>query len=504
MGNGQRNWAYTLFPSACPNAEKVMKRFAAAECKYLIFGRETCPKTGLQHLQGYFSLREQKTQSYIKKLTHSSIHLEPARRNQIANSFYCSKEGDFWVHTDEGYDPTKNNTKQRNEKYCEAMELARSGDFENIDSELYIKHHDTFKKLWMETTNIKPMYLDTEYGDFFHNHFLWLTGCTGVGKSFRAEMICKVISLFWEDFKKQNPLFDNNFFIDLTYKKNKNKWWDHHQYEDKIICEEMCPDSAKFMADKIKIWCDQYAFPVEVKQGSFKAIRPKFIIFTSNFTIRECFPDPRDYQPLERRIKEIVVTDKSQKIRWPNLNLLNREWKVYSKCEALYKNVARRMYLEQFKAIDWDWEPLEPGNRPTVFNMIDQRGLNRAAEKELHDATEGKNLVSSDDIIEVSDSASPVLLPSLSDVFAESSPLIDNSIGGIIDREILGSPSTSDDEFLGILADLVKGNEKAEKKLNAYEEMKKAQQKEAVEHGPKIFRYEPPQKRKGKELNCCF
>eukprot|EP00833_Pecoramyces_ruminatium_P016561 jgi/Orpsp1_1/1190593/evm.model.d7180000079986.1 len=249
----------------------------------------------------------------------------------------------------------------------------------------------------------------------------------------------------------------------------------------------MCPDSAKFMADKIKIWCDQYAFPVEVKQGSFKAIHPKFIIFTSNFTIRECFPDPRDYQPLERRIKEIVVTDKNQKIRWPNLNLLNREWKVYSKCEALYKNVARRMYLEQFKAINWDWEPLEPGNRPTVFNMIDQRGLNRAAEKELHDATEGKNLVSSDDIVEVSDSASPVLLPSLSDVFAESSPLIDNSIGGIIDREILGSPSTSDDDFLGILADLVKGNEEAEKKLNAYEEMKKAQQKEAREHGPKIF-----------------
>lgn len=55
-------------------------------------------------------------------------------------------------------------------------------------------------------------------------------------------------------------------------------------------------------AHHLKMWADHYPFKAEVKGGSMLA-RPKRIIVTSNFSIRQCYEDPRDYEPLERRFK---------------------------------------------------------------------------------------------------------------------------------------------------------------------------------------------------------
>lgn len=59
-----------------------------------------------------------------------------------------------------------------------------------------------------------------------------------------------------------------------------------------------------YQAYYLKIWADRYAFPVEIKCGA-DLIRPERIAVTSNYSIRECFPNPQDYGPLERRFKQI-------------------------------------------------------------------------------------------------------------------------------------------------------------------------------------------------------
>lgn len=55
-------------------------------------------------------------------------------------------------------------------------------------------------------------------------------------------------------------------------------------------------------ANHMKKWADIYKFACEVKGGRMQ-IRPKHIIVTSNWSIREVYPDPQDYEPLERRFK---------------------------------------------------------------------------------------------------------------------------------------------------------------------------------------------------------
>lgn len=49
---------------------------------------------------------------------------------------------------------------------------------------------------------------------------------------------------------------------------------------------------------------DRYGFRAEEK-GSTKVLRPLKIVVTSNYTIRELWPDKSVYEPIERRFKSI-------------------------------------------------------------------------------------------------------------------------------------------------------------------------------------------------------
>ncbi|KAF8789568.1 Replication-associated protein like [Argiope bruennichi] len=62
--------------------------------KYMCFGRETCPTTGRQHLQGYIYYLERQRFSVVKKSLANS-HIEAAKGSPEQNKGYCSKDGDF-------------------------------------------------------------------------------------------------------------------------------------------------------------------------------------------------------------------------------------------------------------------------------------------------------------------------------------------------------------------------------------------------------------------------
>lgn len=60
----------------------------------------------------------------------------------------------------------------------------------------------------------------------------------------------------------------------------------------------------KLPAVFLKAWGDRYEFRAETK-GSSLTIRPKAIVVTSNWSIRDCFPERQDYEAIERRFRVI-------------------------------------------------------------------------------------------------------------------------------------------------------------------------------------------------------
>jgi hypothetical protein len=60
--------------------------------KYLLYGRETCPTTGKEHLQGYVQFKKKQTIAGAKKIFgDNTIHFEFAKGDYEENYKYCTK-----------------------------------------------------------------------------------------------------------------------------------------------------------------------------------------------------------------------------------------------------------------------------------------------------------------------------------------------------------------------------------------------------------------------------
>lgn len=73
-----------------------------------------------------------------------------------------------------------------------------------------------------------------------------------------------------------------------------------------MIVDDVCVEDGEVMCSLLKNWADVYPFIAE-KKGSSMMVRPKRIIVTSNYKIREIFYRAGDYEPLEARFNEIFM-----------------------------------------------------------------------------------------------------------------------------------------------------------------------------------------------------
>lgn len=289
-----KKWCFTLNNYTQEEFDSIYN----IECEYLILGKEVGAE-GTPHIQGFIVFSGRKTFNTVKRLLGERCHIEAARGTILQNVEYCSKDNNY---VEKGTRPQDNHeaggaaTKR---KWDEARSLAKEGRFEEIPSDLWIKYRRAFKAEYEDALKVK----DTEIGDFrLKDHFFWIYGPTGTGKSHLARSIAKAI----------DP--NNGLFL-----KGLNKWWSGYQMQKVVLIEEANPESCKYLGSLMKQWCDKWPFTAETKGGSFpNGIRPDYIIITSNYSIKECFPDPNDHEPLLRRINEFY---KDSREAWLSPNL---------------------------------------------------------------------------------------------------------------------------------------------------------------------------------------
>jgi len=255
----------------------------ALEYKYLLYGKEV-GESGTPHLQGMITFNNQRSlKAVIKQL--KGCHVEQAK-DAVALAEYCKKDGDIYEDGDAPIRP-EDGGKIEQERWKRARELATSGNMEEIDDDMYIRYYSTFKKIKADHMVIPASIATLD----FH----WFCGPSGSGKS-----------------KTARDLYPD------AYIKNSNKWWDGYTGQDAVIIEEWDPSQKDWGSSFLKKWCDHYAFNAEVKGGTLMA-RPKTIVITSNYTIKDCFPDARDWEPLERRFTVREFSSPNPNIFDPNV-----------------------------------------------------------------------------------------------------------------------------------------------------------------------------------------
>ena len=290
-----RRWVFTL-NNYTPEEENKLKEL---ECEWMIFGHETAPTTGTPHLQGAFTFSKKKTEAWIhKQLARLSVKVMNGTPEE--NKTYCTKQ-DSSGYFEKGTMPKPQSHaggKATQEKWKNAIEAAKQGNFEDIPYDLWTKYMRTYKQMYSDARQDPSMkdYTDKDLKD----HFLWLWGPTGTGKSHTAHRIAEEL--------------EPN---EMPYLKDLNKWWNGYDHQKVTIIEEADPKRCEHLASFFKKWADKWAFTAECKGTVIPACRPEYIIVTSNYPLEECFPNENDYEPLKRRFTVQHLESRNFQVQWP-------------------------------------------------------------------------------------------------------------------------------------------------------------------------------------------
>jgi len=250
------------------------------ECKYVAYSHEIAPTTGTPHLQGWITFHNPKTVTAARALL-PGCHVLVMHGSLAQNDTYCSKAAEL---IERGEKPISNDNKGRAEKlrWQRARELAKAGNLEEIDADIYIRCYSTLKSIAKDHM-VKPPPCDVKC--------FWIHGDTGTGKSHAVE------TAFPDCYKK--PMDDL-------------KWFDLYQEEDVIYLEDIDVYQVKW-GGLLKRLADKWPMMASIK-GTMKYIRPKMVIVTSNYTPGQIWVDDQTLQPLLRRFKVIEKTTQEQVI----------------------------------------------------------------------------------------------------------------------------------------------------------------------------------------------
>lgn len=287
--------------------QEIEEKVQHIDCDYLVYGREKAPTTGTPHLQGYIYFRNRKSIQQLQKMMGNVAAISTCKGNSKQNYEYCTKDGDFF---EKGKRPLtkaeidskggKQRAKMQKEEWTAIIQHAEKDDLDWIEQNyprIFFVYKNNIERIRDGAKTEYNMDLDNKG---LRDHFLWLWGPTGSGKSHSARTIAKKIDPDHE-----------------PYLKDWNKWWNGYKGQKVTIIDEASPERLEHLIDFLKKWADKWTFTAEVKGSSYNAIRPEYIIITSNYSMKDCIPRVQDYDALRRRFSVIEKYDKEQAIDWP-------------------------------------------------------------------------------------------------------------------------------------------------------------------------------------------
>lgn len=271
MSKPVRNYCFTM-NNWTPESYAAL---VAKTYKYLILGKEIAPSTGTEHLQGFVCFPNARLLTAVIK-DFPGCHVTACTGTVQQNIDYCMKEGNY---AEFGTRPITQADKgllgatAEKARWEQARQQAKEGNMDEIDSELYIKYINSFKKIRADQEMLTDL-PDTEL------QHLWYYGPTGTGKSRTA--------------REANP----NLYLKMC-----NKWWDGYDGQSCVLLEDF-DIKHSVLLHHLKIWGDRYKFPGE-KKGTCHHIRPKLVIVTSNYHPRDIWPGETEVDPILRRFKVV-------------------------------------------------------------------------------------------------------------------------------------------------------------------------------------------------------
>jgi len=263
------HWVFTL-NNPTPSS---LKDLGPELYEYLVYGRETAPETGTQHLQGYVCFKNRKSRQQVNKFFKAHWEVKSKKSTPKQASDYCKKDGDY---VEEGVLPAAQNEAGNQavvSKWNDILTKAKAGKIDEIDPKVQVAHYRTLKQIESDYSVRAPDLTDV--------CGLWLYGPPGCGKSHYARSLS-------QDY----------------YIKPANKWWDgFNQHRHRVVLLEDLDKSTDYLGHHLKLWADKWSFAAE-KKGSTIQVRPHQVVVTSNYTIEEIWGgDPNLCEAIKRRFK---------------------------------------------------------------------------------------------------------------------------------------------------------------------------------------------------------
>ncbi len=267
MFTQSKNWCFTDFELL--EWDKIYSRHD--EITYICWGKETCPKTKKDHIQGWIQFDKKKRMTGVKKVCRSKkIHIESCRGSEQENNKYCQKDNKYATlgeFTTQG---------QRTDLEQLKKIIDEGGTLETIANEnfhAFIKYNRGFQEY-------KKIIDKKLRADFRKVKVIHIHGKTGTGKTKKAMSYENVYKIQGDDMK----------------------WWDGYDGEKTIVIDEY---DNQINCTKLLGILDGYRLRLEIK-GSYTYANWDTVIITSNYEELHENAKKMHRDALKRRISETI------------------------------------------------------------------------------------------------------------------------------------------------------------------------------------------------------
>lgn len=262
----QRNWCFTDFElldwaSIYAQYEDIIR--------YVCWGKEICPKTKAEHLQGWIQFTSKKRMTAIKKVVQSKkLHLEPCFSGEAENDKYCRKDNNFECRGKYIGQGARTDIEV-------AIKLIKAGksmaEIADANPQLYIQYHNGLSKY-------KNLVDGQSRKKFRHVEVILLQGPTNCGKT--------RLAMESDPYKIQGCAL---------------QWWDGYDGEETILIDEYAND---VKITELLGYLDGYHLRLPIKGGFVYANWSKVYITTNLEILHENAKDAHR-AALDRRITTV-------------------------------------------------------------------------------------------------------------------------------------------------------------------------------------------------------